>query len=127
MKHSHYSKLLFWLVFIQAIYYLLTGLWPLIHIRSFIWVTGPKYDVWLVKTVGILLLVIGGVMLSAAIRKRISLEIGLLAITSALGLTFIDIYYVAIDRIWPVYLLDALAEILLILGWMIAWWKAKPA
>ena len=27
------------------------GLWPLLHIRSFEWVFGPKTDRWLVKTV----------------------------------------------------------------------------
>lgn len=33
-------------------YYLMTGIWPLLHIRSFVWMTGPKTDRWLVKAVG---------------------------------------------------------------------------
>ena len=38
----------------QAIYYIATGVWSLVGIRSFQAVTGPKIDTWLVKTVGVL-------------------------------------------------------------------------
>jgi hypothetical protein len=127
MNNFRYSKQLFWLALIHAIYYLLTGIWPLIHIRSFMWVTGPKYDTWLVHTVGLLIIVIGGVILSAGMAKRISFEIFLLAIAGALGLMAIDLYYVAAGRIRPVYLLDALAEISIIVAWFILWPKAKSA
>jgi hypothetical protein len=44
----------------QAAYYLMTGLWPLFHRRSFEAVTGPKTDYWLVRTVGVLVAAIGG-------------------------------------------------------------------
>ncbi|VTR52312.1 Uncharacterised protein [Sphingobacterium thalpophilum] len=44
---------------IQGIYYCLTGIWPVIHISSFMAVTGPKTDLWLVKMVGLLSLAIG--------------------------------------------------------------------
>lgn len=30
-------------------YFLLTGIWPLVHRRSFERVTGPKSDYWLVQ------------------------------------------------------------------------------
>ncbi len=36
----------------QGLYLLLTGMWPLVHYRSFEWVSGPKVDDWLVKCVG---------------------------------------------------------------------------
>lgn len=38
---------------IQATYYLVTGLWALVAYRSFEAVTGPKREPWLVKTVGL--------------------------------------------------------------------------
>lgn len=44
---------------VQGIYFLLTGLWPLVSIESFQWVTGPKTDLWLVYCVGCLVAVIG--------------------------------------------------------------------
>src|SRR5947208_2053294 len=48
-----------WIALIQAVYFLFTGLWPILHIRSFMKVTGPKQDLWLVRTVGVLVTVIG--------------------------------------------------------------------
>jgi hypothetical protein len=106
-----------WAAQIQSAYYLLTGLWALVHIRSFMWVTGPKTDIWLVKTVGVLVLVIGTALLVARIREHYSLEIIILAIGAALGLTLIDIYYVLDGRISPIYLLDAVVELMLVGMW----------
>jgi hypothetical protein len=119
-----YSRFLFYTALLQGVYYVITGIWPLLHLVSFIWVTGPKYDTWLVKTVGVLILVQGGVILSAAFYKRISKEIIVLSIGAAAGLMGIDVYYAFIDRIWNVYFLDAVAEAGLIILWLIAWSKA---
>ena len=46
-------------VTLQATYYILTGLWPLVHFSSFELVTGPKTDDWLVRMVGLLVVLIG--------------------------------------------------------------------
>jgi hypothetical protein len=43
----------------QGGYYLVTGLWPLVHLASFEAITGPKVDDWLVRMVGLLAAVIG--------------------------------------------------------------------
>jgi hypothetical protein len=43
-------------IIVQSVYMLLTGIWPLVHIESFMVVTGPKADIWLVKTVGAMLI-----------------------------------------------------------------------
>jgi hypothetical protein len=43
----------------QESYYLLTGIWPIIHIGSFMAVTGYKTDIWLVKMVAFLSVTIG--------------------------------------------------------------------
>jgi hypothetical protein len=105
------------LAWIQGIYYLATGLWPIVHIESFLIVTGPKIDLWLVKTVGVLVAVIGGVLLSAARAGRITDEIILLAAGSALGLAIIDVVYAR--HISSVYLADAAAELCLVALWAI--------
>jgi hypothetical protein len=34
----------------QGAYHLVTGVWPLVSMRTFASVTGPKVDKWLVKT-----------------------------------------------------------------------------
>jgi len=103
----------------QGLYYAATGVWPLVSIGSFQKVTGPKTDLWLVKTVGLLVSVTGGVLMTAGRKRHMAPEIPLLAAGSAAGLAAIDITYVAKKRISPIYLLDALAEVALVFGWTI--------
>ena len=105
----------------QALYYIATGVWSLVSIDTFQKVTGPKTDLWLVKTVGVLVIVIGGVVGIGSTRRSTGPEIPMLAVGSAAGLTAIDVVYVAKRRIAPIYLLDALGEIALIIGWAMAW------
>lgn len=121
-RNSPRSRLLPWPVVaqFQAVYYLVTGLWPLIHIRSFLKVTGPKTDVWLVKTVGVLITVVGAVLGLGGSRGTARQEMMVLAVGSAVALTGIDVYYVARRRIAPIYLLDAAGEIVLIVGWLLS-------
>lgn len=109
-----------WLAWAQGAYFALTGIWALVDIDSFMWVTGPKTDVWLVKTVGALVLVIGGVLILAARRRTVTEETALLAGASALALAIIDVLYVSEHVIRPVYLLDAIPEVALVLLWGLA-------
>jgi energy-converting hydrogenase Eha subunit E len=102
----------------QGAFYLATGVWPLIDIDSFQAVTGPKVDLWLVRTVGVLVSVIGVVLITAARRRRIGLEVALLAVGSALGLATIDAVYALSGVISPVYLADAAVELALVAAWM---------
>jgi hypothetical protein len=104
----------------QGMYYMLTGVWPLIHMGSFLTVTGPKHDLWLVQTVGILVTVIGFVLVTASTSPFIAREVVALAAGSAVGLTFIDANYSLKNRISKVYLLDALGEIILLALLLIA-------
>jgi hypothetical protein len=104
----------------QALYFLVTGIWPLVHMPSFLRVTGPKTDLWLVRTVGALIAVVGAVIGRAALRRRITPDIALLATGSSAALTAIDVIYVAKGRIAPIYLLDAAGEVVLIAGWVIS-------
>src|SRR5437763_430768 len=78
---------------VQGLYYLVTGLWPLLSIGTFQLVTGPKRDLWLVKTAGLLITVIGGVLTLAGGRKRMFPEAPVLAAGSALGLAGIGVLY----------------------------------
>jgi hypothetical protein len=80
-------------------------------------VTGPKKDYWLVRTVGVLVSVIGGVLVMAGLRKQTTREVPVLAVGSALGLGAIDVVYAGQGRISKVYLLDAVAEAGLVFAW----------
>ncbi len=105
---------------VQGVFYIATGIWAVVDLDSFMAVTGPKVDHWLVKTVGLLVAVIGAALVLAWRRRRVTGEILLLAVGSALCLAAIDIIYVSNGTIRPVYLLDAAAEVGLALGWGLA-------
>jgi hypothetical protein len=105
----------------QGAFYVASGLWPVVHMRSFEAVTGPKVDRWLVRTVGGLLGVVGAALWSAARSRRLSREIALLGAGTAAVLTAVDITYAGRRRISPVYLLDAAVETALVAAWFVAW------
>jgi hypothetical protein len=103
----------------QGTYYLATGLWPILSICTFEAVTGPKTDRWLVKTVGVLVVVSGVVLMLAGFRREFGLEVVVLGVGGAIGLTGIDVWYVARKVVAPIYLLDAVAELILVTLWII--------
>ena len=115
------ETLLIWVAVGQGAFYVATGVWPLFSMRTFMAVTGPKVDQWLVKTVGLLVGVTGAVLLLAVWLDRFTPEVALLAVGNAAALTTIDIYYVAVRRIAPIYLADAAVEALLIAAWGVGW------
>src|SRR5437588_8245419 len=85
---------------VQGLYYLGTGIWPLVSIDTFQMVTGRKTDHlvtgreadhWLVMAVGVLVTAVALTLLVAAWRRRTSAEVAVLALASAAGLTAIDV------------------------------------
>lgn len=102
---------------IQGAYWCVGALWPIIHINSFLWVTGPKDELWLVRCLSMLMLVVGTVLFFAGNKQRITPEIKWLGIGGALVMAFTDFFYVFSGEIREVYLIDGLAELLLIGLW----------
>jgi hypothetical protein len=103
---------------LQAAYYVSTGLWPLVHRRSFERVTGAKTDFWLAQTVGVTVAAIGVGLAQAARRPRpVPPELRTVACAGAAGLALVDLLFVARGRISAIYLVDAAAEVALIGAW----------
>ena len=111
--------------YVQAVVNVVTGLWPIVHLRSFEAVTGPKTDGWLVKTVGALVAVNGLVMASAGANKRITPDVVGLAVGQSVSLAAADVVYVSRGRISRVYLLDAVLEVLLVVAWIANWRRRR--
>src|SRR5687767_4185722 len=110
---KHRASLFRILLAAQGLYYLLTGVWPLVSIETFQQVTGRKTDHlvtgresdhWLVMTVGVLVTAIAIALLAAWWRRTEPIEIAVLAVGSAIGLTAIDVIYVWRGVILPIYL-----------------------
>jgi len=110
---------------LQGGYYVLTGIWPLVSMETFEVVTGPKIEDWLVHTVGVLVIVIGLVLLTAAAQKLVTAPVALLAAGSATALAGIEFFYVLRGVIWPIYMLDAVGEVVLIGLWAVALFRDR--
>jgi fucose permease len=106
----------------QGIFYLMTGLWAIIDIQSFMAVTGPKIDIWLVHTVSLLLISIGLTLLVSS-TNPFPLASAVLGGSSAFSLAIIDFYYSMTKIISPVYLVDAFIEVALVVIWIFIFQK----
>jgi hypothetical protein len=109
-----------WIAALQFAYFVITGVWPLVHMPSFLAVTGPKTDLWLVRLVGALIAIIGAAVGLAAWRDRRKSDVAFLALASCAVLGLTDVVGVCTGVISRIYLLDAAAEAALILGWGVA-------
>ena len=119
MQIPSYPRLLYALGFIHGFYFLTIGIWPVLDINSFMFYTGPKTDIWMVKALGLLMTIIGTLLISATIRNKLIMEVIMLIIFSAAALAGVELYYGWNDKISAVYLLDAAAEFFFILCWLL--------
>lgn len=103
---------------VQGLYYIVFGLWVQLSIYTFMQLTGPKTDIWLVKVVGLLLIISGIVLIMSAFRRRTPLEVVALGAGNALVLAGADLVYVLTRAISPIYLADAAIEAVFLLGWI---------
>ena len=106
------------LALLQGLFLFTTGIWPLINMHSFLRLTGPKTDLWLVSTVGLLLAVTGAVLSISGIRNNTGAEFALLGMGTAASLAVVDIYFSINGTISPVYLLDAVVELGFVFFWI---------
>ena len=102
----------------QAVYYLLTALWPIIDIQSFMRVTGYKHDIWLVKTVGALLIPESLTMISYLFIRTDRRPVFILGSLSCVAFICVDLYYSLTDVIHDIYLADAVLQCLLLISWL---------
>ncbi|HYC39238.1 MAG TPA: hypothetical protein VEB63_02025 [Chitinophagaceae bacterium] len=113
------SRLFRIILWVQAVYFLLTAVWGLVHIESFVRVTGYKTDIWLVKTVSVLILAVGISLLCSLVTGQFGIPVIALALFSALGLAVIDFYYSGKEVIRWVYAVDGILETGFALTWIV--------
>lgn len=103
---------------IQGPVYVASGLWPIVHLRSFEKLTGPKADGWLVKTVGGLLAVIGSSLIAGGAVRGPSRAMRVLGLGSAAVLALVDVVYASRGRISKIYFADAALQIAIGAAWL---------
>ncbi len=110
MANRAQNKALATIFLFQGAYFVVTGIWPVLNMASFITATGPKQDTWLVEMVGLLSASIGLTYLVASLRKqRLPLVLGY---ATSVSFLVMDITYVASQVINRIYLLDAAIQCL---------------
>jgi hypothetical protein len=103
----------------QGAFNLAGGLWPLVSMRTFEAVYGPKTDRWLECTVAGLLATVGAAQLTARTDAEVRLA-RILGVGTATTLLAVDAVNVPRGRIRWTYLQDAVCEA----AWIAAWWRS---
>jgi hypothetical protein len=111
-------RLIRFVLWFQSIYTLITAVWPLIDIESFMAVTGPKNDIWLVKTVGALLIPVAICLLSYLFIRTDYRPAFVLGSLTAIAFICVDCYYALHDVISDIYLADAGVEFVILALWI---------
>ena len=113
-------------LWVQGIYTLITAIWPLVHIESFMEVTGYKTDIWLVKTVGALLIPVSVCMLMHLFIRTDHRPVIALGGLTAVAFICIDFYFALNDIIPNIYMADGVVEIFFLMIWIYLAVKWKP-
>jgi hypothetical protein len=98
-------------ILIQGVYYLITAVWPLLHLQSFTAVVGPKPDLFQFYTTTLLILVIS-VTLLLSVGKEKSLSTIFLALASPIAFIVIEIVW--IHSLRQIFLLDIALEVVIL-------------
>lgn len=105
---------------LQGGYLGITALWPLVDLNSFMMVTGYKADVWLVKTVSVLLLALTVIVFNVAFSAQpVPLSDSSAIIAGTTGLALVAFIYYFNGTIRWVYLVDAIIEMLFLTWWIV--------
>lgn len=104
----------------HGLFNIVGGLWPLLSMRSFEVVTGPKVDRWLVRTVAGLMVANGLAQWRAGPSPEGLAGARRIGLGTAATLAAADLAYAIPGRISRVYLVDAVLEV----GWLLAWGRS---
>jgi len=103
----------------QGIFYLASGLWPIVHFPSFEKAAGPRYDRRLMKAIGGLTAVLGATLIAGAFERKSSTALRVLGVGSAVALAAADVVAIARKRIsTKAALADIFAEGGIVGGWL---------
>ena len=104
-------RVLDYILISQGIYYGVTSLWPFIHLASFEAVVGFKPDKFQLFTTSLLIFVIAVTLLMSVGQKK-SRELLFLSVSTPLAFILVELWFR--NRIKPIFMLEAIVELLLI-------------
>lgn len=99
------------IIWAQAAYYVTTGLWPLLHLRSFAAVAGPKPDRFQTQTTGALFAAVGVALWSGDPQSRATRVLAGSTAAAALGTELLHL-----RRLRKVFAAEACLEAMFLLA-----------
>ena len=105
------------LLIVQGIYYLLTGLWPLLRLNS-LPLTGSASPNWLPQPVHLLVLCTGVVLLKGSRDQNIKQGVKVLSIAAALALLLIDLYFPFSGTVSKLFIIDGILQFSCLVLWL---------
>ena len=106
------------LLIVQAVYYLLTGLWPLLHLNSFLSITGSGADLWRSQPINLLILCVGLVLLRGSAEKSSKPATNILSVAAAFVLLIIDLYFPFSGVVSKLYVVDGILQFSCLVLWL---------
>ncbi len=113
---------------LQGLGYLLAGLWPFLHLRSFAWVFGEQRDRFQLDVSAALLIAIGAILLLAAARRpRPDGLLVSLGAASAVALALVELKHAGAIRpvIWLGFAVELLFAVALAVIYSTARWHER--
>lgn len=104
----------------QGTCYVGMGLWPLTHLQSFEFITGPKHNAALMQVAGALLTVIGIILLLGSLQKSVGSTTSFLGAGIAGVLAVLATTFVMTGGMPAIYLWDAALETGFVVWWTLA-------
>lgn len=109
----------------QAAHYILTGLWAVLHLRSFEALTGKKQDRWLVRSTGLMIATVGSYFLMAGVQGP-SPRTRWFGMLFPAALATADVCWAWRSTRAKAYLADALVAGIVIGAWFLTKPEKKP-
>jgi hypothetical protein len=103
---------------LHATFLVAFGAWPNLHMTSFEAVTGKKYDTWLVRAVGLLLVTTGSAIAVARRTGRVPASARVLGLGVSTSLAAVSLTYARKGRIPRIYFLDAALHAAFAAAWL---------
>lgn len=126
-RHVDRWRLLRLILGTQGLYYVVTGLWPLLHPRSFTWLMGTKVDQFQLSVTAALIVAIGATLVVAVFRSRPAASAVLLSVASALAFILVELRFRASLRApyWLDFALETLFAGTAALVFLAASWQER--
>lgn len=106
-------RIILYILTFQGVYYLVTALWPVINLESFLLFVGPKPDRFIFWTVDLLIIAIGSTIL-LGVRNSDQGTTTFLGIISAIAFMTVELIFAG--KISPFFWVDFTIESLIFLG-----------